>query len=107
MNAGVSTVPCASLSRPRRALPAVPNKVNSAVMKGWSCVRVGRGSDEHGVTIAEKSVLPGDRVLVRREHGLAARERTHQHEQRGFRQMKVGHDCIDDPKAKAGHDEQR
>src|SRR5262245_44943807 len=96
MNAGVSTTPCASVSRPRRAEPAVFSSWNSAVIEWGSCVRGGRWGDEHGVTIAEKAVLPGDRVPIRGEHRLATGERADQHEQRGFGQVEVRQHRVDD-----------
>src|SRR4051794_9540269 len=100
MKAGVSTVPCASSSRPCRAAPSLPNKVNLAFMD-LSRMRARRRGDEHRVTIAEEPVMRRDRVRIRGEHGFPTRECAHEHEQRGFWQMEVGDDRVDDAKTEA------
>src|SRR5438046_8337543 len=71
-----------------------------------SGLRVGLMLKQHGVAIAEKAIALAYRVRVRRTDRVVTRERRHQHEQRGTRQMEVGEKAIHYPEAVTRRDEQ-
>ena len=50
--------------------------------------------DHHRVAIGVEPVSLGDRVLVRRQDRVVARERAHQHEQRGAGEVEVGDQAV-------------
>jgi len=66
----------------------------------------GRRSEEHGVTVAEKTVALRDRMGVRREQRVPSREGAAQHQQRRFGEMKIRQQGIDGAKLIARLDEQ-
>src|SRR3954464_13234730 len=86
MNAGVSTAPCASPRRPRRAFAEVER-----ILKSRSAPL-----DQHGVAVREEAVALVDRVPVGLEDVLLAGEGADEHEKGRFWQMKIGQQPVDD-----------
>src|ERR1700674_3650472 len=130
MKTGVSTVPWANVSTPRRAAPhrAVTWNSIAAIVQTHAisffrrdarrrreaacgaATRLRAGArialDEHRVAVAEKAVALTDRVRVRGANRHVAGKGGHQHHQRRPRQMEVGQQAVDDAKAESGGDEE-
>src|SRR5574340_1669657 len=84
MKAGVSTVPWARWSVPRRARPSV-----------WcSSNFIGPSFDQHGIPVTEKPVPLRHRVAVGTPNVVQATESRYQHQQGGARQVKVGEQAL-------------
>ena len=52
-------------------------------------------NDQHAISVAEKSVFLANRLPIRLEDQVFARESTNEHEQRRFRQVKIREEGID------------
>lgn len=57
--------------------------------------------DKHGVAVTVKTVFLLHRVTVGIQHILRSTEGAYQHQQRGFRQMKIGQQGVCDPELKS------
>jgi hypothetical protein len=64
-----------------------------------------RALEQHGIAIAEKSILRRNGMRVQTHHMFVACKSTDQHHQGAFGQMKIGDEAIDPLKLKAGRDE--
>src|SRR5258708_12777134 len=64
-----------------------------------------RSFNKHAIAVREKPILLFDRMLIRLQGALSTSKRRHQHEQRGFRQMKICKQRAYYAKLKAGVDE--
>src|SRR5207249_8096111 len=73
MNAGVSTAPCAVVSRARRAAPSVARRAKVTV--------AGCSHDEGRVAVRIETIAGAERVLIGLEDQLTSGEGTDQHEQ--------------------------
>src|SRR3954466_3887332 len=96
MNTGVSMSPRGVWRIPARALPSVASSSNDQPGVGSSNFMgpCRTGVHQHRVAVAEEPVARGDRVAIRGEHALGAGERTHEHEQGRFGEVKVRDEVV-------------
>src|SRR2546423_3022309 len=72
MKTGVSTEPCAVVSRPRRAAPSVARSSKRLTRSAWRSNECEASYDQHRVAVGVEAVAGGDGVAVRAQHGDAA-----------------------------------
>src|SRR5512133_2073926 len=88
--AGVSTVPCAVVSTPARALPSVAVSRN---ISGRS--RRFAAFEQASVPIGVEPIARADGVAIGSSHALGAGEGAGQHEQCRARQVEIGEQQVD------------
>ncbi len=101
MKAGVRMSPRGVVISPCRALPSCAFRV-----KPNSCVMTAAGHEQASVAIGIEAVAARNRMGIGALHHVEPGEGRHQHEQRGARQMEIGHEPIDRTEAIARRNEE-
>src|ERR1700687_2991030 len=103
MNAGVRMTPCGVRISPSRARPSVWWRVKAKV---WVILpAILRAKQQACIAIGIEAIIEGDRVRVGLPHDIEAAKGTDQHKQRRLRQMKIGHQRVDNLEAVARRNE--